>query len=52
MDVHGVRRHALEGSVGENEHGIGVADGCRVLLVESGGYQLRAGEDVVVPEDE
>lgn len=39
----------LQGCVGEHEHGIGAADGCGVLLVESGGRQIRAQVDVVVP---
>ena len=52
VDVHGVRRHRAQGRVGEDDDRVGVADGRGVLPVETGGRQLRAGEEIVVPEDE
>ena len=38
--------------MGEDEDRVGVADEPGVLPVETGGRQLRAGEEVMVPEDE
>ena len=52
VDVHRVRRHPPQRHVGEEEQRVGVADGCRVLLVEAGGRQFRARVDVVVPENQ
>ena len=52
VDVHGVRWHPAQGRVGEDEDRVGVADEPGVLPVETGGRQLRAGEEVMVPEDE
>ena len=52
VDVHGVLRHPPQRYVGEDEQRVGVADGCRVLLVEAGGRQFRARVDVVVPGDQ
>ena len=52
MQVHGVGRHPPQGRVGQDEHRTGVADGCRVLLVESRQGEFFARVEVVVAEDE
>ena len=52
VEVHGVGRHPLQGRVRQEEHRAGVADSCRVLLVESRHGQFFTRVEVVVAEDE
>ena len=52
VEVYGIGRHPPQGRVSQGEHGARVADGRRVLLVESRQGEFFARVEVVVAEDE